>query len=367
MKILLFLCRLFVGVLFLISGFVKVIDPKGTAIKLEEYFDIFAQDFAPFFAYFIPAALFFSYAMIVLELVIGVALLINYKMKVTTWALLILIVTFTFLTFYSYHFNVVTDCGCFGDAIKLTPKESFYKDIILLIPTLLLFVYRKKMYPLFVDKLGHTVIFVSFVGFALFANYNVSHLPVIDFRAYKIGTDLAKEKIGTPPVTAYFFTNKKTKEEKSFTEWPQLDSTWEYKDFKEIEPYKPAPLEEFVLKDPTGTDYTEELLNEEQVLLATLTKATDHSSIKEIDKLLLEAAKKSMKTVYVYSFGEEEFQSFQTTHLLSYDLALQLDATVSKAMIRSNPGLVYLEKGIVKGKWHRNHLPNNISEITTSK
>ena len=139
--------RFFVGGLFIFSGLIKLNDPVGTEIKLEEYFEVFAEDFGSFFLWFKPYALEIGMILIVLEVVLGVAVLINYRMNLTTKVLLALMVFFTFLTFYSAYFNKVTDCGCFGDAIKLTPWESFWKDMILMVFVLHLFWYRNSINP----------------------------------------------------------------------------------------------------------------------------------------------------------------------------------------------------------------------------
>jgi hypothetical protein len=134
--------RFFVGGLFIFSGLIKLNDPVGTEIKMHEYFEVFAADFGSFFNVFIPWSLEISMAMIILELMLGVAVLLWFRMDITTKVLLGLLTFFTFLTFYSAYFNKVTDCGCFGDAIKLTPWESFSKDVILMVFTLHLFWYR---------------------------------------------------------------------------------------------------------------------------------------------------------------------------------------------------------------------------------
>ena len=133
MYLLTHVARYFVGVLFIFSGLIKLNDPVGTQIKLEEYFDVFATDIPALSGLFhglVPLALYLSVILCVLEVVLGIALLIKYKLQSTLWVLLLLTVFFTFLTFYSAYFNRVTDCGCFGDAIKLTPWQSFSKDII---------------------------------------------------------------------------------------------------------------------------------------------------------------------------------------------------------------------------------------------
>src|SRR6478736_9233651 len=171
--------RFFVGALFIFSGLIKLNDPIGTQIKMEEYFEVFEQDFGSFFHYFIPWALEIGMIMIVLELALGVAILIYYRMTLTTWVLLALMVFFTFLTFYSAYFNKVTDCGCFGDAIKLTPWESFWKDIILMVFVLHLFWYRSSYVPTLRTREGHAVV-GGFAAISLFVGiYAVLHLPFI--------------------------------------------------------------------------------------------------------------------------------------------------------------------------------------------
>ncbi|NNC34033.1 MAG: DoxX family protein, partial [Croceitalea sp.] len=129
MKYLVAFSRIFVGVLFIISGLIKLNDPVGFSFKLEEYFSQGVLDLP----IFMPYALAIAVIMVIIEVLLGVMLLIGFKPKFTVWSLLGMIVFFTFLTFYSAYFNKVTDCGCFGDAVKLTPWESFTKDIVLLV------------------------------------------------------------------------------------------------------------------------------------------------------------------------------------------------------------------------------------------
>ena len=145
MKVLYTISRYFVGGLFIFSGLIKINDPVGTQIKLEEYFEVFSVDFTPLFEYLVPFTLILSVILCTLEIVIGLALLMNYKIKITSVVLLSLILFFTFLTFYSAYFNKVTDCGCFGDAIKLSPWESFTKDIMLLFFSLIIFILSRKL------------------------------------------------------------------------------------------------------------------------------------------------------------------------------------------------------------------------------
>src|SRR5690554_4067524 len=147
MKGIALLSRVLVGILFIFSGLIKINDPVGTAIKLEEYFEVFSTDISSFFLVFVPYALFLAVLLSVLEVVLGLAVLIWYRSRTTTWILLLMIIFFTFLTFYSAYFNKVTDCGCFGDAIKLTPWQSFIKDILLLLLILVLFFNKNIFRP----------------------------------------------------------------------------------------------------------------------------------------------------------------------------------------------------------------------------
>ena len=147
--------RLLTGVLFIISGLIKANDPVGFGIKLEEYFTVFNTEFM------IPLATGLAIFVCVAEIALGIALLLGYKSKLTLWLLLLMMIFFTFLTFYSAYFNKVTDCGCFGDAIKLTPWQSFSKDIILLVMILIMFAGLRYIRPIFVGALNSGLVWLS--------------------------------------------------------------------------------------------------------------------------------------------------------------------------------------------------------------
>ena len=189
MKILVHIARFLVGALFIFSGFIKLNDPLGFSYKLQEYFapEVLNLEFLS------PYALLISVILVIVEVLLGIALLIGYRKKVTLWLLLAMILFFTFLTFYSAYFNKVTDCGCFGDAIPLVPWESFIKDVILLVLILFLFVFQKHIQPIFKNTIvQNSIIFLSFVGCMCFGYYVLMHLPWLDFRAYKVGSNIAE-------------------------------------------------------------------------------------------------------------------------------------------------------------------------------
>src|SRR5690606_10672987 len=222
MKAIALIARIIVGVLFIFSGLIKINDPVGTAIKLEEYFEVFAHDISPIFLSLVPAALFLSIFLSAAEIVLGVALLIRWKLKEVLWLLLAMIVFFTFLTFFSAYFNKVTDCGCFGDAIKLTPWESFTKDIVLLVMIVWLLINKRYLQPLVQPKVGAVVTALTALISVGIGWYAYEHLPYVDFRAYKIGNNIPALMKPSAPLR-YKYVMVKDGQEQEFEDYPMDD------------------------------------------------------------------------------------------------------------------------------------------------
>jgi uncharacterized membrane protein YphA (DoxX/SURF4 family) len=321
MKVLNSIARVLVGGLFIFSGVIKINDPVGTQIKLEEYFTVFAIDIAPFFEALKPASLFLSVFLSTLEILLGIAVFLKYKPKITTAALLGMIVFFTFLTFYSAYFNKVTDCGCFGDAIKLTPWQSFIKDIILLVFILVLFLNRKKDEVLTYLKIKNIVLSVSLAFCLLISYLAITHLPFIDFRAYKAGTHIPTAML--PPVNDPNQLPKIT----NFAVWSD------------------------------NSDETQNVLSGRKLLVI----------VHEVDKTNIDAYTELMSLIPAISAGVEAVaitaSSGPQFELLRHQVQLAIpyfysDATLLKTMIRANPGLVLIEDGKILKKWHFNDIPS---------
>jgi len=346
--------RFLVGGLFVFSGLVKVNDPVGTAIKFEEYFEVFAADFAPFFSYLVPAALVASVIFSVLEVVLGVAVLLNYRMKITLWILLGLIVFFTFLTFYSAYFNKVTDCGCFGDAIKLTPWQSFTKDIILLVLILIMLFNRKNFQPFLT---GHTadiaisvVTLVNITGAILAIQY----LPYIDFRAYKVGADIPELMQPSEELKYKYIMTKDGKEEE-FLSYP-TEGDYEFKEMVLLNPEAQPKITDYSVWNPEG-DFTENTFEGTKLMVVMYdAQEANVASLKEIKKLISQLPDQ-IDPIVLTASGEEVFESFRHEHQLAIPYYFA-DATVLKTIIRANPGLVLMQDGVVIGKWHHNDVPD---------
>ena len=256
MKNLYTLSRYLVGVLFIFSGLIKINDPVGTQIKLEEYFEVFSADFTPLFEHLVPLALILSVILCTLEIVIGIALLMNYKMKITRVILLSLIVFFTFLTFYSAYFNKVTDCGCFGDAIKLTPWESFTKDIILLFFSLIIFILYRKLknqigffYIKIFDNatFRDSLIIFTFIICLIISFTAINFLPFIDFRPYKIGNDIVTLMKPSEELK-YSYIMEKNGKEYEFDIYPN-NEIYSFKELKLLNPEAQAKITDYNLWD----------------------------------------------------------------------------------------------------------------------
>lgn len=356
MKLLTHFSRLFVGVLFIISGFIKLNDPIGFSFKLEEYFDADVLNLE----FLIPFALTISIFVVVFEVVLGIMLLVGFKSKFTTWSLLLMIIFFTFLTFYSAYFNKVTECGCFGDALKLTSWQSFTKDIVLLVFILILFINKKNINPLLANKSIAIIIIACFIACFGFSYYVLNHLPLIDFRPYKIGKNI-QEGMHIPenaPKAVYEYTWKfkvNGKEEKIVTTgaYPEVKGG-EYisVDTKEIKKGYEVPIHDFSI-EKDGNDYTEEILNEPKLVMIVTYNLlkSDQEGLDKLEQLSTDAKTKGYKVIALTASLENTIAEVKENNKFTFDFYF-CDETTLKTIIRSNPGILILDKGTVLQKVH---------------
>ncbi len=348
--------RFFVGGLFIFSGLIKLNDPVGTAIKMEEYFEVFVEDFGSFFHYFIPWSLEIAMALIVLELVLGVGILVLYRMTLTTWILLAVMVFFTFLTFYSAYFNKVTDCGCFGDAIKLTPWESFSKDVVLMGFVLHLFWYRRNYQSNLRTLEGHSVILATAILSLIVGVYAVQHLPFIDFRAYRIGNNIPQQlKPGEQPIIEYVFD--KGGEEVTTLKYLPADQGYVYKSSRVTNEEKIKPkITDYLVTTPGGEDLTEATFQGPKLLIIMVdVRKTSAKNIEAI-RTLTEDLDGKVDCIILTSSSAEQMETFRHENQLAVPYAFA-DATVLKTILRSNPGIALWNNGTVLGNWHHNDTP----------
>ncbi len=352
--------RIFVGILFIISGLIKLNDPVGFSYKLTEYFSepVFNMPFLE------PFTLGLAIFLVILEVVLGVMLLVGYKVKATIWCLLLLIVFFTFLTFYSAYFDVVKDCGCFGDALHLTPWQSFTKDIVLLFFILILFINKKLVKPLFSNIVTNIITLASIVLCIFIAIRVLNHNPIKDFRPYKVGTNIVKGMEipeGSPKsVVEMIFIYKVNGVEKEFSEKdlmniPEGATFIDRKDKVITEGYVP-PIHDFTMtKD--DSDYKEEFLKEPKLLVfVTYDLALSNpEGMKKLEKLNEEAKAKGYKVIGMTASGADEIAKTKKQYGLDVDFYF-CDATALKTIERANPSIVVLQKGTIIQKVHYNDI-----------
>ena len=359
MKALVNISRIFVGVLFIISGLIKLNDPLGFSYKLQEYFSTDVLNI-PFLE---PYALAISVLVVVFEVVLGIFLLIGYKPKFTVWSLLAMIVFFTFLTFYSAYFDKVKDCGCFGDAIKLTPWESFTKDIVLLFFILILFFGVIHIKSIF-NKLPTTVLaLLSFILSLWFGYHVLMHLPAKDFRAYKIGDNLI-DNMNTPkdapkPIIDYHWKFKVKGEEQIITtrgSYPTVDGEYISVETKTIEEGYEPPIVDFSI-ETEEEDLTQEILATENLIMVVSysLENAEKEGLASLMNFTKEATKKGYTVIGLTSSGEETKQRIKSDYNFDFDFYL-CDEKALKTVVRSNPGVLHLDKGTVIQKVHWNDI-----------
>lgn len=357
MRILHFISRIIIGVVFMFSGFVKGIDPLGTAYRLEDYFMVWGAD------WMMPAAVTLSVLLSTMEFVLGFVVLFNLKPKVNAWLLLGVMTYFTGLTLYDAIANPVPDCGCFGDAIKLTNVQTFIKNLILFVPTIILFVWRRKTVDRYSNLSAYGVACVVTALFAGLCLYCIMHLPIIDFMDWKKGNKMYSDS--NLPVKYYLtYKNKQTGEEKEYLSpnYPYNDSVWmsqwEFVSQRVDDPnvYLGADLQ---IVDLDGNDVTNDIIRnpDYHLMMVTwdLTKA-DEKALAKVNALAEEAENNGMSFTAITSSLPSEIDTI-TKHLNLQYAFHQADDVALKIMVRSNPGLILMKDGVVIDKWAYRDIP----------
>jgi uncharacterized membrane protein YphA (DoxX/SURF4 family) len=391
MNIITWIARILTGTLFIFSGLIKANDPYGFAYKLDEYFEIFHMPI------FVPFTVGISIVICILEVLMGFWLLIGYKPVLNAWALLLLIVFFDFLTGYTAlanfakenpesamgsfmgwlmntepkFINSLSDCGCFGDFIKLKPYQSFWKDVVLTIFIAIIFIRRRHLTPLTNPTVSAVGSFtVGFIAVA-FPIYCYMFLPSKDFLPYKVGNDIV-EQMNTPPnapTDSFFMTfiykNKQTGEVKKYTDVNNLpDSNWVYQDREQVlirEGYHP-PIHDFKLFDADGNEFTDIITEQDGYKLIYVMK--DMGKVNGAQLKTLESLSKAVKSkhsdINIFALTSTDFtqiNALKKEYGINFNF-YACDNTVLKSMVRSNPGVLLLKKSTVLKKWSSFAIPS---------
>ena len=364
----LYVARTVVGLTFILSGFVKAIDPLGTQYKIQDYLAAIPPSLS------LPdmLTLLMSVSLSMVEFTLGAFMLTAISRRLTARLTLLFMVVMTAVTVWIYIADPVKDCGCFGDALTLTNLETLLKNIVLLALAALV-AWRPTHIGRLMSRSNQMLLgqmlMVTPVALSFWCLYD---LPLIDFRPYHIGADI-KAGMETPegaeqPVFDTTFIMEKDGERREFTLDNYPDSTWTFVDSKTVtvkEGYVP-PIHDFSITAADGEDITDMVLGREGytfLLISPDLDKADDQNFGDIDQIYEFCQDNSIPFYCLTASTEKSQQHWQNITGAEYPFCMT-DATTLKTMIRSNPGLMLLEKGVVRGKWSHNRLPET-TELET--
>ena len=405
------IARTIVGALFIVSGLIKANDAVGFSFKLHDYFAPDVLDIPFLIEYTYPLAVFICIS----EIMLGLSVLVGAKMRLTAWSLLVMILFFDGLTFYSAYFNKVTDCGCFGDAIKLTPWESFSKDVALSILIFIIFAFRDKvkyhtkaenskilpiallliglfsyfildwLFPIYftlalfllvnlVNKFllkeirEWTLAILTFITCFAFTFHTYSHLPVRDYRPYAIGKNIANDMVLPEGAKVDVYedvwkyevegvVNEYSTEEQP---WTIEGATFVDRETKLIFEGDHPPIHDFSIESDALGDITDSVLSSQNAVLFVMYDLTksDIKALNEVELIINALSAEDVTITAMSATTEDQMQTVLKESGVSFPFYFT-DETTLKTIIRSNPSMLWLQEGTIVGKWHHNDFPSS--------
>ena len=358
--------RTLLGAVFAFSGAVKAIDPLGTVYKIEDYL----KAFGGFFTELLPLAEVAAWGLIILELLLGVCMLLNIRTQWTSWLALLFYLVMTPLTLYIALTNPVSDCGCFGDAIVLTNWQTFWKNVVLILLAILLVALRKHTRQLWSNWMELVLVVLTIVVAVAFMTWTRLHLPIKDFRPYKIGNHLPTlmeyPENAEPDQYDISFVYAKDGVEHTFTleNYPKGDSTWTFvrQDSRLIKKGYEPPIHDLEILNADYEDLTWDILESEEpvtlVVMYDLAKA-DKSQIAKVEalannvELSLNDSELSLNHFYILTgSGTDDIINFSLEYPALSDYICTCDSVTLKTIVRANPGVIVLQNGIVIDKYN---------------
>ena len=365
------IARVFVGIVFLFSSFVKGVDPLGTSYKITEYLTAWSF-FGMSFEWLVPMATVMAMGLIVAEFTVGVMLIFGCFRKFSAWLLALMMLFFTCTTLIDAVTNQVTDCGCFGDAVKLTNWQTFWKNIVLDVPTVWILLTcnlrnKKRFERDFLITVFAAILMV------IFGLYNINNEPCIDFRSWKVGNQMVDTDESLQVQSYVTYRNKQTGETKEFKSEelvammadPEWEEAWEWESSRVVDPHE-IKADGFSMLDMDMNDHAQELIaSPDYLLIATIhhLDKVDDKGARALRHTFDFAEQCGIQMVLLCSALPEETQSFLYSNKLDNMEFFFADMTAIETMLRSNPGFILLKDGKVLGKWHYRHA----SDITEFK
>ena len=344
--------RLVVGGTFLFSGFVKAVDPVGMSLKIEEYLLTFGLDYFRSFSFFLAVA-FGAY-----EFMLGAGTIFGTYRRLTSWLLLVTMSFMTLLTLYLAVAEPIADCGCFGEAVRLTPWQSFWKNIVLLLPVLFLLRCNERVRGVYHKELQSLTVyfFLLFsVGLSLYAYY---YRPLFDFRPYKRGINLREALAASPYDDPRFIYEKEGVRQEFTIDTLPVDTAWHFIDRAETPAGKADDIQNFVIYDD-DEDITENILADKGytfLLMIPSLRDTENDAIDKIDELYEYALWHGYNLYCLTASSAEEIAEWQDDTGADYPF-YTMEASTIRTVVRGDPGIVLLRDGVIVQKMQAANLP----------
>lgn len=357
MKYLLWILRIIIGVTFIFSGVVKANDPMGLVYKMNEFYEVLHLGFME------PLSFTFAIFMIAFEIISGVAVLLGFAFNFFAFLLLLLNIFFTFLTGYALYSGKIKECGCFGACIPLSPTATFYKDLVLTAFAIVLFIYRSRVTPLLPRKFGVAVMLLAICFAFGVQGWAIVHLPFNDCMPYRPGSNILQKMQPGPDykpaeIKSVFIYEKNGKQQEfTMDNYPWQDTTWKFVDRKDKiirEATGEPEIHDFILTDSNNTDETKPVLTAKGYEYFWFVREPEKAHVDDVNKVVALAAQAEKEHVPFYVIASADRETIMP-YLQKWGLAnypvFTLDHTASKTAIRTNPGLMLLQDGVVMKKW----------------
>ena len=361
--------RTLLGLVFIFSGVVKAIDPLGTVYKIEDYL----KAFGGFFTELLPMAEVAAWGLIILELLLGVCMVLNIRTQWTSWVSLLFYLVMTPLTLYIALTNPVSDCGCFGDAVVLTNWQTFWKNVVLIVLAIVLVALRKHTRQLWSNWMEMVLAVLTIVVAMAFMTWTRLHLPLKDFRPYKVGNHLPTlmeyPEDAEPDVYEYAFVYEKDGVEQTFTleNYPKGDSTWTFvrQDSRLIKKGYEPPIHDLEIVNAEGDDLTWDILESEEPVTLVVMYDLKKADKKQIAKVVNLASNlspfasspdsliASSPNFYILTgSGTDDIINFCLEYPALSDYICTCDPVTLKTIVRANPGAIVVQNGTVMDKYN---------------
>ena len=358
--------RTLLAATFIFSGAVKAIDPLGTVYKIEDYLKAFATMFGDGFMGLLPMASTAAACLILVECVLGVTMLLDIRTEWTSWIALLFYLVMTPLTLWIALTNPVSDCGCFGDAVVLTNWQTFWKNVVLLSLVIMLLCTKSSLHTYWKGVYELSIVAATVIGVLVLMSWTQRHLPLMDFRPYKIGNNIPElMEGGKPAVYDYVFVYEKDGIEQEFRtdNLPSKEEGWRYVDPRDIlvEEGIEAPIHDFELtRLEDGEDVTEDILSSAKPVTLIVMYDIMKSDPGLIDKMMSLILADPDHTYILTGSGSEAIEQWlsqsyvtESSHLGEIERAFcTADPVMLKTIVRANPGVMVVKEGVIIDKYN---------------